>query len=304
MASKMGDTIEQKGRWYVLGAAVLWGTTGTAQAFAPAGAPPLVVGALRLLVGGLVLLLIAVARGGFRGSGRWQLWPTLIAAGSMAIYQVCFFAAVLRTGVAVGTVVTIGSAPPIGGVLAALVNRERIAARWVAATSFALSGCALLVLRGSDLSIDLTGIFLALGAGTSYAVYALASKQLLRQHPPEGVMAVVFCLGGLMLAPLLIGADLRWVAEARGMAAVLHLGLVATALAYTLFAKGLQAIPVATAVTLSLAEPLTAGLLGLLLLGERLTPAAGAGIGLLLTGLAVLALDRTPVERRSSYEQI
>ena len=300
----MGDAIEQRCRWFVLAAAVLWGTTGTAQAFAPAGAPPLVVGALRLLIGGAALLLIAMTRGGFSRSARWPLWSTLFAAGSMAMYQVCFFAAVLRTGVAVGTVVTIGSAPPIGGILAALVHKERITARWMASTSFALAGCALLVLRGSDLSVDLTGIFLALGAGTSYAVYALASKQLLRQHPPEMVMAVVFCLGGLMLAPLLIGADLRWAAAGSGLAAVLHLGLVATALAYTLFARGLKAIPVATAVTLSLAEPLTAGLLGLFLLGERLTPAAGAGIGLLLTGLAVLALDRTPVERRSSYEQI
>lgn len=300
----MGDAIEQRGRWFVLAAAVLWGTTGTAQAFAPAGAPPLAVGALRLLIGGAALLLIAMTRGGFPRSARWPLWSTLFAAGSMAMYQVCFFAAVLRTGVAVGTVVTIGSAPPIGGILAALVNKERITARWMAATSFAVAGCALLVLRGSDLSVDLTGIFLALGAGTSYAVYALASKQLLRQHPPEMAMAVVFCLGGLMLAPLLIGADLRWAAAGSGLATVLHLGLVATALAYTLFARGLKAIPVATAVTLSLAEPLTAGLLGLFLLGERLTPAAGAGIGLLLTGLAVLALDRTPVERRSSYEQI
>ncbi|HFQ93738.1 MAG TPA: hypothetical protein ENK32_06995, partial [Anaerolineae bacterium] len=47
------------GQWFVLAAAVLWGTTGTAQAFAPAGAHPLSVGAMRLLVGGVALFTLA-----------------------------------------------------------------------------------------------------------------------------------------------------------------------------------------------------------------------------------------------------
>jgi DME family drug/metabolite transporter len=57
-----------------------------------------------------------------------------------------------------------------------------------------------------------------------------------------------------------------------------------------LFARGLRAVPVATAVTLSLAEPLTATTLGLFVLGERLTPSALLGIGLLFSGLALLSV--------------
>jgi len=104
-------------------------------------------------------------------------------------------------------------------------------------------------------------------------------------------MAVVFCLGALLLAPVLFLADLSWLAQPRGLAVALHLGLVATAAAYTLFARGLSAVPVASAVTLSLAEPLTAGALGVVLLGEQLAPSALLGMGLIFGGLILLSRD-------------
>ena len=75
-------------------------------------------------------------------------------------------------------------------------------------------------------------------------------------------------------------------------------GLIATAAAYVLFSRGLQVVPVATAVTLSLAEPLTAATLGVILLGERLTLPVILGVVAILSGLAVLAfseaLDNQP----------
>jgi DME family drug/metabolite transporter len=275
-----------------LAAAVLWGTTGTAQAFAPEGAQPAAVGALRLAVGGAALLALAVARGALRGGERWPALATVFAAGSMAAYQLCFFAAVAKTGVAVGTIVAIGSAPILTGGLGFLVRGERPARRWFVATLLAVSGCSLLIAAGGGVRVNVLGVVLALGAGVAYATYAVAGKRLLEERPPEAVMAVVFCLGALLLLPLLVTADLNWLAQPRGLGVVLHLGLIATAAAYTLFARGLMAVPVATAVTLSLAEPLTAGTLGVVVLGERFTVAAIFGIGLVLSGLALLSLGR------------
>jgi drug/metabolite transporter, DME family len=66
--------------------------------------------------------------------------------------------------------------------------------------------------------------------------------------------------------------------------------LLATALAYILFGIGLRLTPLADAVTLSLAEPMTAALLGLTLLGEKLTLPAGMGIALIFSGLVILSL--------------
>jgi len=287
--SKQALSQKQSGHWLVLAAAVLWGTTGTAQALAPPTAEPVGVGAVRLAIGGAALLILALTRGALQPGGRWPVLPTAFAAGSMAVYQLCFFAAVARTGVAVGTIVAIGSAPILAGFLGLIVRGERPSLRWLVATVLAIMGCSLLAIAGSSVTIDLGGIVLALGAGAAYAVYTLASKNLVTLHPPDAVTAVVFCLGALFLSPLLFTSDLSWLAQPRGVAVALHLGLVATAASYGLFVRGLMQVPTATAVTLSLAEPLTAGALGVLLLGEQLTSVAGLGTVLLFAGLALLS---------------
>ena len=277
----------------VLAAAVLWGTTGTAQALAPSGASSTAVGALRLTVGGIALLVLALALRELPDCHRWPRRTTLAAGLAVAAYQLCFFAAVARTGVAVGTLVAIGSAPVRAGLLGLVVRGEAPGRRWATATALAGLGCSLLLGGGGSLQVDLAGVLLALGAGLSYAAYAVASKQLLDAHRPVAVMAVVFCLGALLLGPLLLDADLAWLADPRGLAVILHLGLIATALAYVLFARGLRRVPVSAAATYSLAEPLTAALLGTLLLGEHFSPPSLAGAALLLAGLLLLAGGRS-----------
>jgi DME family drug/metabolite transporter len=103
-------------------------------------------------------------------------------------------------------------------------------------------------------------------------------------------MAVIFCLSAVLFLPLLLVTDLGWVATGGGMLVLVHLGLVATTLSYVLFARGLRRVLAATAVTLSLAEPLTAGLLGTIVLGESLHPLSLVGIGLMAVGLVLLTI--------------
>jgi len=283
-------TTRSTGVLFVLGAALLWGTTGTAQAFAPAGFDPTVIGALRLLIGGAALLLLAGCRGEIAPLREWRLKPLLLAGLFTAGYQLCFFAAVARTGVAVGTIVGIGSSPIAAGLLGLLFRGERPSRRWLLATVLAIAGCTLLGLGDGRVRVDPLGIALALGAGASYAAYTLAIKGLLDEHSPNAVMALVVCVGALLMSPLLFGRDLGWLLQPRAIAVVLHLGLATMALSYWLFARGLQLVPVATAVTLSLAEPMTASMLGIFVLGEVLSLRAFGGIGLIFTGLLLLAL--------------
>jgi DME family drug/metabolite transporter len=279
------------GQWLILAAAVLWGTTGTAQAFAPHGAQPASVGAVRLVVGGFALLLFAAVRGAFRGQKQWLSSASITAGVCIALYQLCFFAGVSRTGVAAGTIVAIGSAPIFAGLLGLVIRGERQGWRWGLATSLAVLGCAALVADRGELRVNLFGLLLALGAGLAYATYAVASKGLLEKQSPEAAMAIVFCLGAVLLLPVLVTSDLTWIATPHGLGVALHLGLVTTAFAYILFARGLRLIPVATAVSLSLAEPLTAALLGLVVLGEQLTLLAFSGIGLIFSGLIFLSIN-------------
>ena len=253
------------------------------------------VGAMRLLIGAVALCFLAAYRGELGNLRQWRSWPpvtTLVAAAGVAAYQIFFFAAVARTGVAIGTIVGIGSTPIAAGILVLLVHREWPGRRWMVATALAIAGCALLILASASIRTDLIGIFLAVAAGASYALYTMLSKDLLDEQPAGAVLTVTFTLGVILLLPVLFAGDLSWLLEPRGMAVALHLGVVTVGVAYLLFAIGLAAIPVTTAATLTLAEPLTAGLLGVFVLGETLTTTAVLGIALLLVGLLILAFQR------------
>lgn len=276
----------------ILLAAVLWGTTGTAQAFSPAGFDPKVIGALRLAVGGMALLLLAVSRRELGKITEWNKSLVFWAAVFIALYQLCFFAAVSRTGVAVGTIVGIGSAPVAGGLLGRFFCGDSLSRRWYLATLLAVCGCILLSLNSGNVKIDLLGILLAIGAGGSYAIYSLMLKGLLKDHPPNAVMALVVCGGALLLSPALVHVNGNWLLQPRTIAVVLHLGIATMALSYWLFARGLKQVQLATTITLSLAEPMTAATLGILVLGEQLTSNAFTGISLIFSGLVVLIARR------------
>ena len=278
-------------RVHVLTAAVLFGTTGTAQALGP-DIDPLAVGTARIVVGAALLTLVALtAKGALLGAGDRRL--VLLAGAFVAAYQASFFAAVADTGVAVGTVVALGSAPAFTGLFGRAFAGERLERRWICATGLACAGVCLLTLGGggSDGDVSVPGIALALVAGAGYAGYALIAKHLLdRGGTPEGVMAAVFGTGAVILLPTLAMTPTGELLSADGLTLAVYLGAITTALAYVLFAKGLRQIGASETATLTLAEPVTAMALGVLVLGERPGPIAVLGAVLVLAGLALLAL--------------
>jgi drug/metabolite transporter, DME family len=281
-------------RTQILLAAVLFGTTGTAQAVGP-DLDPLAVGASRIVLGGALLALVALVaaatrRVRFRTGGGPR--AVLLAGGCVAVYQATFFAAVDDTGVAVGTVVAIGSGPAFAGLFASAFTGERLTLRWAAATGLACAGVVLLVMGGgAGGAVSAPGVGLALVSGAGYAGYAVASRRMLDAGgAPEAVMAAVFGVGALLMLPLLAIVPAGGLATPGGLTLVLYLGAIPTALAYVLFARGLERIDASETATLTLAEPLTAAALGVVALGERPGLAAAAGGALVMGGLAVLAL--------------
>ena len=269
----------------VLAAAVCFGTTGTVQAIGPS-ASPVAVGAARIVLGGA--LLVAVAR----ALGVRMPRPSATVLGiavAIVVYQLSFFAAVKLTGVAVGTVVAIGTGPAAAGLLGRFVNRERLTARWGLATACAALGVLLLAGDGGG-TVDPTGIALAVAAGVGYAASTVLSKRLLVSGaPPEGVMAAGFGGAAVLLVPALLVAGPGFLGDPAGLGMALYLGAVPTALAYVLFARGLRSLSSGETATLVLAEPLTAALLGVVALGEQPSLTAGVGGALVLAGLVILA---------------
>jgi DME family drug/metabolite transporter len=281
------ELTERRAMGEVLVAAVMFGTTGTARALGAASASPLGVGAARLAIGGAVLIAIA------RRAGQ-RIPPSiprimLIGAGILTgIYQLAFFAGLDRAGVAVGTVVTIGSCPPLAGLIAMLVGQGRPTSRWCVATASAVAGVVLLA--GPAGGVDPVGIALALLSALGYAGYTVTVKAMIDRGAPGGAaIAWAFGIGGFLLLPALFLTSPGWIVTPAGALTALYLGVVPTALAYALFVRGLGRLTAATVTTLVLAEPLVATLLGVVVLDERLALSAIIGCGLVLAGLVVLA---------------
>ncbi|WP_291049492.1 EamA family transporter [Herbiconiux sp.] len=299
----------------VLLAAICFGTTGTAQAFGPADASAGSVGAARILIGGGLLGIVAIVlqlrarsrtiRPGEAGGGRLRhgvpSW-LLVAVGALGVltYQPAFFAGTSANGVAVGTVVALGSAPVLTGLLDWALRRRFPGRRWLLATIVATAGVVLIsgLVGAGTSTVSLPGILASLGAGASYAVYTLAAKALLqRGWGATSTMGTLFGVAALGSIPLLLASDAAWLLTADGLALALWLGVVTTALAYLLFGWGLARLPAATVSTLTLAEPLTATVLGTLVLGELLSGQAVAGLIVLAAGLVILAF---PGRRRAA----
>jgi len=283
-------------RLQVLLAALCFGTTGTAQALGPDGIDPAAVGAARIAIGGAVLVLVAIAARRRAVAApprrRWALGPVLAGAAGVAAYQAAFFGAVADTGVAVGTIVALGSAPALTGALEWALRGTRPSSRWAAATIFATAGVALLALAGGGgAGISPAGVLLAVVAGGAYATYTLSAKRLLDDgHDPESVMAAAFGLGAVPLLPVLAMSGAGWLATGGGLALAVFLGIVPTAIAYVLFARGLRGLAASETATLTLAEPVTAAVLGVGVLGEQVTGAGALGAALVLGGLVLLAV--------------
>ncbi|MFX0578563.1 EamA family transporter [Nocardia nepalensis] len=277
----------------ILVAAVLWGTTGTTSSLAPAGAPAAAIGSAGLALGGLLLFL---STGGRRlACTRDEWW--LVAAGALAVagYPVTFYPAVARTGVAVATVIALGSAPVFAGLLAWATGQGRPSGRWVGATAAAVLGCAVLVLgpelTGGTAPVDLLGIVLAAFGGLTYAVYSLIGGRLIAHgHSSNAVMGTMFGIAGLLVLPVVLCTSTSWLHNGRGIAVALHLAVFTTFVAYRLFGYGLRHTTAQVATTLTLAEPAVAAVLGVVVVGERLPIVSWCGLAVLALGLAFLTL--------------
>lgn len=256
----------------------------------------MVVGWVRMAIGAVGLVALASA-----GRGRRRPLPRswlLVAVLSVTAYQLTFFGGVRLAGVALGTAVGIGSAPIWGGLVDWRFVGWRPSPRWVVAAVIAIAGALLVAGEPGDAERPGLGLLLAVGAGASYALYAYALQRLARVGDADQVAATVFTGAAIVLAPTLLLADVSPLVSGRGVLMALHLGLVATTLSYALFTRGVRDTPVATATLLSLAEPLTAVVLGVTLVGEDLTTPAALGVALLLTGVTVAATAGGRVHRR------
>ena len=281
----------------MLFAALCFATTGTSRALGPDSATSLGVATIRFIVGATALFAItALFRKPKVTTSSIPAYIWIIAGFGQAMYGATFFAAVHETGVAVGTVVALGSAPILTGVLSAVLFRSLPTRKWMLATAAAITGMSLIVLSGSDANASIAGIMYALGAGLGYALFALASKRIVESGVASDVaMSRVFGIAAVMLAPTLIFLNTNWLFTAGGISLGLWLGIITVALAYWAYASGLKNLEPRETTMITLAEPVVATVLGAVVLDER--PAALAWFGIIIVIAALAYESRTSVTK-------
>lgn len=287
----------------VVAASVLFGTSGTARSFLPDDAPSLGIAALRLLVGALPLLLFA--RLFYRDSFRRPSWEIFLAGAAMAAFQVFFFQSISLSGVAVGTMVTIGSGPVVATVVDYVIHRH-VSRNIVIGVAVALVGLVMLVFgspSNASGAISMWGVLSGVTAGACYAGYTQLSKQLLTAGwAGPWVMAQSFSVSALLCLVSVVFVPMEWATSSESLVTVLYLGVATIALPYLLYASSLVQLTSSIVVTLTLIEPVTATALGAFFLNEEIGVLSWCGAAIVLCGLVFSGLrtetgENQPISR-------
>ncbi|MER6049834.1 EamA family transporter [Streptomyces sp. NPDC001793] len=302
-----------RGLVYVSLAATAWGTAGAAAAllYQGSGLGPLALTFWRTF-GGLLLLLAVRAARRPRTTGtadtaatpaeplRRRVARAAVTGLALAVFQAAYFASVEVTGLAVGTVVTMGAGPVLIAVGARLTMGERLGAGGILAVAGALTGLLVLVLGGEGTAtVRPAGVGYALLAAAACAVMTLTTRRFGRGggSDPYASTLGAFAVGALCLLPF-AAAEGLWPHLNDLGRSVLLLGYIAaipTALAYGLYFAGLAVVRAATASVISLIEPVSAAAIAVLFLGERLSAATAAGTAVLLAAVAALAVTEARI---------
>ncbi|MEU0006069.1 EamA family transporter [Streptomyces sp. NPDC006314] len=219
-----------------------------------------------------------------------------VATGlGLAVFQTTYFAAVESTGLAVATVVTLGSGPVLIALGAWLLLGERLGAGGVLAVAGALAGLGVLTFGGSAATVRPAGVLLALASAAGYGAMTLLTRWWGRDGGTDASDTTVwaFAVAGLCLLPFAVHEGLlpHTAHPARLLWLLLYIAAVPTALAYALYFAGAAVVRSATVSVIMLLEPVTAAVLAVVLLGERLTATTTAGTLLMLGAVAGLAVS-------------
>jgi len=276
---------------------LLWGTGGLIGTLfgRAAGLSALSVAAYRLLAGGGLIIAFLPLNGTRWPAGR-AAWTRIAVNGLLsALFQGCYFAAISLTSVSLATLVTIGGTPVIVAVAEHARGRRTLGRAGVLTMAMALAGLGLLVGRpggGFSEAAVLAGTGLSLVSAAGFAAVTLIGTSPVTGLDELSLNGFGFTLGGLALLPLAAvsgGLGFRPGPASAGLLAALAIG--PTAVAYTLYFRGLRKASASTAALLTLIEPLAAAVLAALVLGDRLSALGVAGAVMLLAAVVRTVRD-------------
>ena len=278
-------------------AAVLFGTSGSAARLGAPDLDPAVVAAWRVLIGGAVLLVVSCLLGCSPWRYRVRVHQLLLGSGTVAGFQLAFFSAVERLGVAQATVLAIVTAPIAAALTDHARGRAALTARW--SLGVLIAGVGVTLMSNGSWTLDPVGVSLSVTAGCCFLVYASVLRTLRTDRPDIAAVATVF--GGatpLALVGLLFARG-RAPDTMSATMTVLYLGATATAIAYLLWTYALRHLSVRDTVLITMVEPVTATILASVVLDDPMSAITIAGIAAVSAGICHRLLHRRTPDKSS-----
>ncbi|MEZ8491373.1 DMT family transporter [Vibrio splendidus] len=285
----------QTGTLAILFASILWGSTGTAASFAP-DLSPLAIGAFSMGVGGLMQAGLACRKILFAFDKLLQNKKLLaVSALALAVYPLAFYSSMKLSGVAIGTVVSIATAPFFSALLECLISKKNnINKRWLTSFAIGVVGIGMLVFSESSSTnesgddLKLLGIALGLLAGLCYAIYSWATKALIDKGiKSQAAMGSIFGLGAMMLLPTLWFTGENLFSSQTNVLVISYLTLIPQCLGYIAFSFGLRHVTASSANLLTLFEPVVAAVLAVCVVGELIPFTGWLGMSLIVLCLFI-----------------
>ncbi|HBC3491672.1 TPA: EamA family transporter [Vibrio alginolyticus] len=283
----------QLGTLSILFASTLWGTTGTAASLAP-DVSALAIGAFSMGIGGFMQACLSAKslKRDFRKVVHKKK-TLLVSIIALATYPLAFYSSMRFAGVAIGTVVSISTAPFFSALLECLFSRNQtITKRWMMSFAIGVIGITLLLASESsanslfDHDMKHWGVLLGLLAGLTYAIYSWGVKAMI-DHGIESqtAMGSVFGIGGVLLLPTLFITGDNLFASSTNTTVMLYMALIPMGLGYVAFGFGLRFVTASGASILTLFEPVIAAALAVAIVGEEISFIGWVGITLTLVCL-------------------
>ncbi|WP_286267414.1 DMT family transporter [Thalassotalea atypica] len=290
---------ELNGVFAIILASFLWGTTGTVASFSP-DISAMAIGAFS--TGSAGILLVVTARKALFSHLKVmvaQPWVLLTGTFSVAIYPLAFYSSMRLSGVAIGTVVSLASAPMFSAILECLISKKLISRQWVFSFIIGALGIILLTmgkdlrsLSSDDALLQSIGIVLGLIAGLTYANYSWAAKHFIDSGVnAQSAVASLFGFAALILLPSLWFTGENLFSSIRNICVSLYMAIIPMFLGYLLFGFGLKRIEASKVTLITLIEPLVATILAVIIIGEKLQMIGWLGMVLLCCCLIMQSIE-------------
>jgi drug/metabolite transporter (DMT)-like permease len=269
----------------------IWGFAYVVTKSGLSAVPPMLFALLRYTVASLILVPLALARGGLARLPRPVPWRTLVLMGftGVGLYYVLFNLAIAFT-TASQTALIQSAFPAIVGVMAVVWLQERLSRRRIVGIVLAIAGVVLIVARtetGASSSNPLLGNSLAVASVLSWGTYTILAKRM-STADPIAVTAIISLIGTVMLVPaaLIENANVSIASiPAEGWMPIIYLGALASAASYLLYMRALRDIDASLVGTYVNLSPVIGVVSGVIVLGETITATAIVGGALVLFGV-------------------